>query len=87
MKTRRAITIQPGAPGGFDIVPVIERSTPPPEEFAADIEKLIQAIHDAPLAESDRREGKLKLMQFLDTPAANAVLRDAIPRLRQMMGV
>jgi len=82
---KRVIDIQPGAAGDHDVVVPPPVATPA-KFLGADLERLIQAINETALPEEDKTEAKTKLMNFLTTPAAVEVLRDAIPQLRQMMG-
>ena len=81
-----AINIQPRAPGEADCTRVIETDRSASELFCTDLVRLIQAINEAPVQENEKQDAKAKLMDFLTTPGATAVLRDSIPHLRALMG-
>ena len=83
---RRAITIGPGAAGEMDIITVVEKTSARENRFATDIESLIQGIAGLALPENEKQDAKMKVMEFLTTPAGSALLGDAVPRLRSMMG-
>ena len=77
---KKAINIQPGGAGEGDCVPVTERDAAS-LVFRADLSRLIRALRNADLVESEKADGLAKLAEFLKTPAAVTLLHEGISEL------
>ena len=73
MKSRRAITIQPGGTGEPDIEPVIERT----EAFAEKVEKLMALLKAPTLAENEKMEKRRELRELLESESAQMAMSES----------